>query len=184
MLAAMTGWVVMRPARTIRPVPAVASTPSDTQASHAPQRMTAPVEARRARMPVRPPPSAPISTTAYLAGLEGLARAFDAEARDALWAPGAEAALQRTTAAALGAEAAPAPLRDDLRVECRSSLCRLSVPIPNGRPITALPVAATMAQALQRAAPALAGAGNVVGERTEPTHPAAYRRYVLYWRRA
>ena len=54
---------------------------------------------------------------------------------------------------------------------------------PAGFGIASLPVAAEMADALQRAAPAIAAIGRVVGENAEPSDPAQKRRFAIYVRR-
>ena len=74
-------------------------------------------------------------------------------------------------------------LGDDLQVECRTRYCRVSVAIPPGREIASLPVAAEMADTLQRAAAAVERFGRVVGENVEPADAPQKRRYAVYVRR-
>ena len=120
---------------------------------------------------------------AYLEQLEATKRAFAAEARDLAWASRAEAELHAAVGGALAALAPNRSMDGDLLVECRARHCRLSVPIPPGLAVAAVPVAAEMAMALQRAATAVDAIGRAVGENAEPSDPAQKRRYAFYLRR-
>jgi hypothetical protein len=177
-LAAAAGWVVVHPARHDRAAnrshdPAV---PEATEVAIAPVADIAP-RPGQAGAPEQP------SGASYFAQLDGAKRSFAAETPDAAWAAHAQAELRAAVQGNLSARAARMALADDLQIDCRTHHCRVSVAIPPGRTSASIPVVVEMAEALQRAAPAVAAIGSIVGANVEATERAEQRRYALYLRR-